>query len=918
MGFHFTPLLLTLLLFSTLHSRSSSQTFKCSTPTTCHSLIDYISPNTTTFSHIKTLFSVKNIHSILAANNLPLSTLPNSTIPANQPIKISFPCMCINNTGHSNKQPIYTVQKDDGLSHIATEVFSGLVTYQEIAAVNNIPDVNLIKVGQKLWIPLPCNCDDVDGVKVVHYGHVVEAGSSLELIAQAYGTSTDTLVKLNGVNDSSLLAGQVLDVPLQACNSSVRSDSVDYPLLVPNNTYFFTANNCVKCKCDAANNWTLQCEASGIKPSNWSTCPAMQCEGGLLSIDNSTTSGCNVTTCAYAGFIKNQSIFTTLATRSACPVTAEVDYLILKFIEIINSLEMASTGQFSGKSLYRGLTSRSSGEQSRLTKGKRKFCLLNQSKVAKGLGGGDIVSRKCHLCAEQKNSLSPLVIRHRKARFGVVCCQSSSGYGVESTDEQERLVLEENKRGIINGSRGEERESIGVLINQPCSSDVRCELIMLSLPAIAGQAIDPFSQLMETAYIGRLGPVELGSAGVSIMIFNNVSKLFNIPLLSVATSFVAEDIAKNATKDSISENGIQEDSTNGKPIGMVERKQLSSVSTALILAIGIGIFEALALSLGCGSFLNLMGITMDSPMRIPAERFLSLRALGAPAVVVSLALQGIFRGFKDTKTPVFCLGLGNLSAIFLFPILMYYLKLGVTGAAISTVVSQYLVTFLMVWHLNKRVILLPPKVGGLQFGVYMKSGGFLIGRTLAVLTTMTLATSMAARQGAVAMAAHQICMQIWLAVSLLTDALASSGQALIASYSSEGDHKTVKEVTKFVLKIGLVVGVSLAAILGVSFGSIATLFTKDADVLGIVRTGILFVSASQPINALAFIFDGLHYGVSDFPYAAKSMMLVGLISSAFLLYAPIKGLPGVWSGLALFMGLRTAAGCLRLVEQYLV
>jgi hypothetical protein len=66
----------------------------------------------------------------------------------------------------------------------------------------------------------------------------------------------------------------------------------------------------------------LQCEASGIKPSNWSTCPVMQCEGGLLSIDNSTTSGCNITTCAYAGFNKNQSIFTTLATRSTCPVTA--------------------------------------------------------------------------------------------------------------------------------------------------------------------------------------------------------------------------------------------------------------------------------------------------------------------------------------------------------------------------------------------------------------------------------------------------------------------------------------------------------------------------------------------------------------------------------------------------------------------
>ena len=28
---------------------------------------------------------------------------------------------------------------------------------------------------------------------------------------------------------------------------------------------------------------------------------------------------------------------------------------------------------------------------------------------------------------------------------------------------------------------------------------------MLSLPAIAGQALDPLAQLMETAYIGRLG-----------------------------------------------------------------------------------------------------------------------------------------------------------------------------------------------------------------------------------------------------------------------------------------------------------------------------------------------------------------------------------------------------------------------------
>ena len=33
-----------------------------------------------------------------------------------------------------------------------------------------------------------------------------------------------------------------------------------------------------------------------------------------------------------------------------------------------------------------------------------------------------------------------------------------------------------------------------------------------------------------------------------------------------------------------------------------------------------------------------------------------------------------------------------------------------------------------------------------------------------------------------------------------------------------------------------------------------------------------FVALTQPINALAFVFDGLHYGASDFEYAAVSMV----------------------------------------------
>lgn len=47
----------------------------------------------------------------------------------------------------------------------------------------------------------------------------------------------------------------------------------------------------------------------------------------------------------------------------------------------------------------------------------------------------------------------------------------------------------------------------------------------------------------------------------------------------------------------------------------------------------------------------------------PAQQYLTLRSLGAPAVLLSLAMQGVFRGFKDTKTPLYATGIFQWSSI---------------------------------------------------------------------------------------------------------------------------------------------------------------------------------------------------------------------------------------------------------------
>ncbi|URD83693.1 Zn-finger in Ran binding protein [Musa troglodytarum] len=425
------------------------------------------------------------------------------------------------------------------------------------------------------------------------------------------------------------------------------------------------------------------------------------------------------------------------------------------------------------------------------------------------------------------------------------------------------------------------------LLNRIRGDEISLEILSIALPAVLALAADPIASLVDTAFVGHLGSVELAAVGVSVSIFNLVSKLFNVPLLNVTTSFVAEQQALECSPESNAhavEAGGEVPtgrSLQQEPINYADgesRKFLPAVSTSLAFA------------------------AVDSPMRLPAEQFLTLRAYGAPAIVLALAAQGTFRGFMDTKTPLYAIGAGSLLNAILDPILIFLFGLGVGGAAIATVISEYMIAGILLWKLNEKIIL-SPNINGEGMSLYLKSVGLLVGRTIAVLITMTISTSMAAREGPVAMAGHQICLQVWLAISLLNDALALAGQALLASEYTRKNYVQARLVIYRVIQIGAATGIALGVLLFFGFEPFSTLFTTDFS----------FVTVSQPINALAFVIDGLYYGVSDFSYAAYSMILVGVVSSLFLLIAAsVFGLAGVWAGLVFFMSLRAVAGIWRL------
>ncbi|GMN26326.1 hypothetical protein TIFTF001_001258 [Ficus carica] len=433
------------------------------------------------------------------------------------------------------------------------------------------------------------------------------------------------------------------------------------------------------------------------------------------------------------------------------------------------------------------------------------------------------------------------------------------------------------------------------------------EIASIAFPAALALTADPIASLVDTAFIGQIGSLELAAVGVSIALFNQVSRIAIFPLVSVTTSFVAEEdtigrVSAEETQECdilevgssicveqqqlLAENDTGYSESSSKPVGesfdleTVEtgRRHIPSASSALVIGGILGLLQAVFLISGAKPLLNFMG---DSPMLKPAQQYLTLRSLGAPAVLLSLAMQGVFRGFKDTKTPLYATVAGDLTNIILDPIFIFVLHLGVSGAAIAHVISQYLISIILLWRLMDKIDLLPPSIKHLQFSRFLRNGFLLLMRVVAVTFCVTLAASLAARQGSTSMAAFQVCLQVWLATSLLADGLAVAGQAILASAFAKKDYDKATATASRVLQLGLVLGLILAVFLGVGMQFGAKLFTSDVNVLRLIGIGI-------PVLV-----------------AILSILCLFVLSST-------NGFVGIWVALTIYMSLRTFAGFWRI------
>lgn len=319
------------------------------------------------------------------------------------------------------------------------------------------------------------------------------------------------------------------------------------------------------------------------------------------------------------------------------------------------------------------------------------------------------------------------------------------------------------------------------------------------------------------------------------------------------------------------------------------------------------------LSLLYGTFLiifreNLIGFFNLGDIEVikMAKSYLVIVSLGISFNFITPVLTGIFNGSGDSKTPFIMNAIGLIANIILDPIFIFgigpFKPMGVSGAAIATVLSQLIVTLCFIYKMKKKEeiyfkinLFNKPKV------FYIKTI-FKLGFPIALHNGLfTICSMILARiisdWGPTAIAVQKIGSQIesisWMTAGGISTAL---GAFVAQNYGAKKWNRIFKGYITTMI-ISIFVGV-FATILLVFFGdAVFSFFIQEkqaiemgVDYLKILGYSQLFMCIEI---ATAGAFNGL--GKTTIPSVISIVFNALRIPSAIVLAKPeLLGLNGVW------------------------
>jgi len=184
-------------------------------------------------------------------------------------------------------------------------------------------------------------------------------------------------------------------------------------------------------------------------------------------------------------------------------------------------------------------------------------------------------------------------------------------------------------------------------------------------------------------YISRLGQQELTAAVgyASTIMFFTVS--ISIGFTIATTAIVSKHLGA----------------------GDVEKSRIDGGSTLIFIAL-INTAIAVIMFPFLGAILNLLGATGYT--HAVALDFMQIVTPAIPLMGLGMCCSGLLRAKGDARRAMYVTLSAGIVAAIMDPILIFYFDLGVRGAAISTVITRFvlvIVGFYGVWHIHKMIVI---------------------------------------------------------------------------------------------------------------------------------------------------------------------------------------------------------------------
>lgn len=310
-----------------------------------------------------------------------------------------------------------------------------------------------------------------------------------------------------------------------------------------------------------------------------------------------------------------------------------------------------------------------------------------------------------------------------------------------------------------------------------------------------------------------------------------------------------------------------------------------------------------------------------------AAEYYRIRALGYPFTLVTFALFGVFRGLQNTLWAMKC----SLTGAFLNVGLDYLLVYGIDGwfsgmhlegAAYASLISQAVMLLMALYFFFTKTpfgFRLSTNINPQLRGLLLMSANLFV-RTAALNFAIYLANAYATDYGKNYIAAQSILMNIWLFFSFFIDGYANAGNAISGRLLGARDYKRLWHLSIDISKYAIVIAFFLMGLCALFYEEIGMIFSKETSVLVLFSSAFWMVLLMQPVNAIAFMFDGIFKGLGEAKYLRNV-----LLAATFLGFTPalLAGdyfgmkLYAIWIAFFVWMLIRSSALVIKFRRKYL-